>query len=350
MFRPDLSRLALAPPTGAPEPGPAQQKALSTEDVVANILANIAAADVEEACRMAARWCAVSGNHLAWCDSDDAWRKLTERVFRPMDANVHLLTPEEVAAGTDPESWFFELCERATRLRRAERRRKELVAQDQALLARMRGLVQRRDELREQRDAGEHLRGHLPHTLRGGEMDLNMSAASTVATRLEVLFANKRHRRASWHNMGIDSTATRIQRCNQLIARLKEMLRDQRYMSLDYPAVWHDVFMSNQALEEYLAKDDPALTADLDSWQASMIDAERDVQVVFYEYDPVQRDEAWIQEQGRLRAERMQIGELYPTYDSHFPSLEERVAEACANVRTGATRTTTRRRGMGEQD
>ena len=46
----------------------------------------------------------------------------------------------------------------------------------------------------------------------------------------------------------------------------------------------------------------------------------------------------------------MQIGELYPTYDSHFPSLEERVAEACANVRTGATRTTTRRRGMGEQD
>jgi hypothetical protein len=72
-------------PPPPPVAGPAQQYALGQQDIMESILCNLGDSGYEDACRAAARWCALNKRHRAMCQAsgDAPWTELTARVFGP---------------------------------------------------------------------------------------------------------------------------------------------------------------------------------------------------------------------------------------------------------------------------
>lgn len=75
------------------------------DDTMGLVLRRIAAGDVEDACRMAASWVAITHTHAqAGRGVEDAWEELIERFFGPPDRLPRL--------DFDPRGQFYSLCER----------------------------------------------------------------------------------------------------------------------------------------------------------------------------------------------------------------------------------------------
>lgn len=89
--------------------------ALDEPDVVSSIVEQVAAGHVEEACRLAVRWCGLTKDRRAQCDGNQGymWRQLAGVVFPTARAP----TPADGAHGYKPKDaqsavreWFYYLC------------------------------------------------------------------------------------------------------------------------------------------------------------------------------------------------------------------------------------------------
>ena len=116
---PNLGRLVLGCPTGAPTPIGALHG-----EIIAKVLALTNDGDFEAACAAAEAWGATSREAR---DDDAFWTLITQLVFEKYtDWQVKFLSAEDVASGYSPKDWYFELCRRASILRKAQRQLKYL--------------------------------------------------------------------------------------------------------------------------------------------------------------------------------------------------------------------------------
>lgn len=105
MRLPSLSGLRLGADAGAAaEAEPPAPKPELSADLIASVLAAVEGGTPEEACRTAARWCALNRAHRDACrdNADDVWRALIERVFPDEDIELELDNPDS------PDNYFGE--------------------------------------------------------------------------------------------------------------------------------------------------------------------------------------------------------------------------------------------------
>ena len=126
-FLPNLGNLALARPTGmqaaSNSASLAQEEAMSLPEMLAHVLVMTNDGDFSAACDAADKWAQTATDAR---DFAPLWVELAKRVFGPLNENVQMLTPTEIEEGHNPRLWFFELCKRAHKLRKAKAHLKDL--------------------------------------------------------------------------------------------------------------------------------------------------------------------------------------------------------------------------------
>ena len=126
-FLPNLGNLALARPTGmeaaSNSASSVPKEVMSMPELMAYILAMTNNHDYEAACNAAQTW---GQTATEASDAASVWVELAKRVFGPLNENVQMLTPTEIEEGHSPRIWFFELCKRARKLRKAKAHLKDL--------------------------------------------------------------------------------------------------------------------------------------------------------------------------------------------------------------------------------
>ena len=123
----NLGNLALARPTGmeaaSSSASLAQEEAMSLPEMLAHVLVMTNDGDFSAACDAADKWAQTATDAR---DFAPLWVELAKRVFFPLNENVQMLTPTEIEKGYNPRLWFFELCKRARKLRKAKAHLKDL--------------------------------------------------------------------------------------------------------------------------------------------------------------------------------------------------------------------------------
>ena len=126
-FLPNLGNLALARPTGmqaaSNSASLAQEEVMSLPEMLAHVLVMTNDGDFSAACDAADKWAQTATDAR---DFAPLWVELAKRVFGPLNENVQMLTPTEIEEGHNPRLWFFELCKRARKLRKAKAHLKDL--------------------------------------------------------------------------------------------------------------------------------------------------------------------------------------------------------------------------------